>query len=102
MNHFCFEQESSRIRPVADRHVKVAPILRKCFRFDSGERARPGNAGNSCITKLVARSGIDRLRVNRGLPLSAGPAWGMIIARQVAFIEDLKRLYRTTDVGLGS
>src|ERR1700731_32270 len=52
MNHFCFEQESSRIRPVADRHVKVAPILRKCFRFDSGERARPGNAGNSCITKL--------------------------------------------------
>src|ERR1700675_24932 len=102
MNHLCFEQESSRIRPVADRHVKVASILRKRFRLDSGERAWPSNAGNSCVTKLVARAGIDRLRVDRCLPLSTGPAWGPIIARQIAFIDDLKRLYRATDVGLGS
>src|ERR1700693_5150116 len=102
MEDFCFEQEGRRISPVADRHVKVASILRKRFCLDSGERAWPSNAGNSCVTKLVARAGINRLRVDRCLPLSTGPAWGTIIARQVALIDDLKRFYRATDVGLGS
>jgi hypothetical protein len=72
VKYFSFQQESCGVGPVASRDRDDLATSRQPIRFDSGKRARAGNARSGRVSELIAGARIERSGAKRRLPFAIG------------------------------
>lgn len=96
--HLGLKKECGRVRPVQHRKLDSATVIGEVIANGAGKRARPGDAGNSGIAKLIALAGIHRKGADGGLPLSIRRTGLLAVTRSISGVHYLEGSDRAAHV----
>src|ERR1700683_3903498 len=99
--NFGLKKKGCGVRPIEDGDGNTAPAARKIVVLNSREGARSGDAGNARVVEDISLSGIERRGADRTPPAIVRRAGRLVIARDIAGIDDLECGHARTHIDGG-